>query len=79
MKDRKLSKKIREIPIPDYEEDAFLRTLSAAKEADLHPERQRVTKAEFFAGRFTLSASLGTETASHRASAAGNPGDRTAV
>lgn len=31
MKDRKLSKKIREIPIPDYEEDAFLRTLSAAK------------------------------------------------
>ena len=45
MKDRKLSKKIREIPIPDYEEDAFLRTLSAAKEADLHPERKRVTKA----------------------------------
>ena len=51
MKDRKLSKKIREIPIPDYEEDAFLRTLSAAKEADLHPERKRVTKAEFFAGQ----------------------------
>ena len=54
MKDRKLRKKIREIPIPDHQEEALLRTIWAAKQTGLHPERQRMTKMEFLQGRLAL-------------------------
>ena len=51
MKERKLRKKIREIPIPGPQEEALLRTIWAAKQTGLHPERQRMTKMEFFTGQ----------------------------
>lgn len=51
MRDRKLRQRLGDIPIPDYEEEAYLQTLKAAGKINLHPERQRVSGREFFLGQ----------------------------
>lgn len=51
MRDRKLRQRLGDIPIPDYEEEAYLQTLKAAGKINLHPERQRVSRREFFLGQ----------------------------
>lgn len=51
MRDRKLCQKMRKVQIPDYEEEAYLQTLKAAWNIDLHPERQRVNRSGFFMGQ----------------------------
>ena len=51
MRDRKLRQRLGDIPIPDYEEEAYLQTLKAAGKINLHPERQRVSRRDFFLGQ----------------------------
>ena len=80
MKDRKLRKKIREIPIPDHQEEALLRTIWAAKQTGLHPERQRMTKMEFFTGQIGfIGQSMGGKAACDISFVFGDTGGRSEI
>lgn len=51
MRDRELKKRIRQISIPPYEEEAYKRTLELAGKMDLHPELRRMNFREFALGQ----------------------------
>ncbi|MFQ7552857.1 MAG: hypothetical protein ACLRMZ_24420 [Blautia marasmi] len=77
MRDRKLRQRLGDIPIPDYEEEAYLQTLKAAGKINLHPERQRVSRREFFrTASFYQQKSLGCKADLDSLSDLGDPGDR---